>query len=136
MLAYHAGQILAITKSRPVYTPAETMRVFLAGVVLWGIARYTPPSSPSARHGEEGEHVMLDCLHSSNVSVRKAREWVLSGKGVGAVSVEGGGSVELCCERGGREVLSMVVGLLSSVRFWGLGEEFRRVLEGVCRTVG
>ena len=39
-IAWHAGQIIGISRHRPVHTPAETMRVFLAGVVLWGVAKW------------------------------------------------------------------------------------------------
>jgi hypothetical protein len=37
--------------------------------------------------------------------------------------------MEVCGEDGAREVLKVVVGILGSLRVWGLGGEFKNVLE-------
>lgn len=129
MLAYHAGQILAITRSRPVYTPAETMRLFLAGVVLWGVARY----SKGIYTGDDAVMIDVDAVHAPHGMAQHARDWVENGIGKAMIQKDEGIRVELCSEQGAKEVLSSIVGLLSRVRFWGLGEEFRRVLEGIAR---
>jgi len=63
-------------------------------------------------------------------------EWIKTGKGRATIRKDGddaetgeAGETQLCSERGAKEVLQVVVGILGKMRIWGLGAEFRRVLE-------
>jgi len=148
-LAWHAAQIIALSRWKPVFSPVEGMRLFLAGVVLWGFAQYqrsrgdiTPSSSAASSmksgfyppHGHE-EVIRLDQL-PWNMPAGMARaypeEWIQYGRGKAMIGVEGDGGdkmMEVCGEDGAKEVLRAVVGILGSLRVWGLGGEFKNVLE-------
>ena len=60
-------------------------------------------------------------------------EWLRTGKGRATIRKDGDdaetGETQLCSERGAKEVLQVVVGILGKMRIWGLGAEFRRILE-------
>ncbi|KAI5810333.1 fungal-specific transcription factor domain-containing protein [Pyronema omphalodes] len=183
-LAWHAAQIIALSRWNPVYSPVEGMRLFLAGVVLWGFAGFCGtgigaggPSSSYAGSGYAGsegcggtnnhdrdrerdllrerererererdrmerdrmamqymkqpqEMVQLDILpwHAGPEQQGRGEEWVRTGRGKAVIHKESG-VVEVCGEEGAKEVLRVVVGILGSLRVWGLGGEFKEVLE-------
>ena len=167
-IAWHAGQIIGISRYRPVHTPAETMRVFLAGVVLWGVAKWFVETRSIALANawssrlNEGEIVQLDAISPSNSSSSftssppspapsstspstgsgssagmppLVAEWVKTGKGRATIRRDGEGpdvgQTQLCSDQGAKDVLHVVVCILGKMRIWGLGAEFRRVLEGM-----
>ena len=64
----------------------------------------------------------------------KEEEWIHYGRGKATIGIsvaEGQGDrmMEVCGEDGAKEVLRVVVGILGSLRVWGLGGEFKGVLE-------
>ena len=64
----------------------------------------------------------------------RGEEWVRTGRGKAVIGVgvdgrPGGRMVEVCAGDGAKEVLKVVVGILGSLRVWGLGGEFKGVLE-------
>ncbi|TGZ83462.1 hypothetical protein EX30DRAFT_393077 [Ascodesmis nigricans] len=157
-LAYHAAQIIALSRWHPVYSPVEGMRLFLAGVVLWGFGRYYRPNSREEWERWNDESVgtvridMLPWVHGEEAAGGK--EWILRGRGRPAVGVEVGGvgggmlsapapapapapgdtankwKIVQVCEPGGASmVLGVVVKILGALRFWGLGGEFKGMLE-------
>ncbi|KAI5785793.1 fungal-specific transcription factor domain-containing protein [Geopyxis carbonaria] len=143
-IAYHAAQIIALSRWRPVFSPAEGMRLFLAGVVLWGFGNYYRPGAPSSSSsagdgfspGRQDAVVRLDLLpwHSGCGS---PDAWIRTGAGKATIGMGGEGGqdrmMEVCGEGGAKEVLKVVVGILGSLRVWGLGGEFKRVLEELVR---
>lgn len=173
-LAWHAAQIIALSRWHPVFSPVEGMRLFLAGVVLWGFANYqrsstsspspssssaasdsaassaASPTHPGAAHAAPQPPppppplplqfpeltVRLDLLpwNMPKSCAGRGEEWVRTGRGkaVIGVGVDGGlgdRMVEVCAGDGAKEVLKVVVGILGSLRVWGLGGEFKGVLE-------
>lgn len=149
-LAWHAAQIIALSRWKPVFSPVEGMRLFLAGVVLWTYAQYrrpreeTPASScassvksgayPLATASRHEEVVRLDLLpwNMPSSSSSRVEEWLRYGIGRGSIGMgmgDDGPVMEVCGEDGAREVLKVVVGILGSLRVWGLGGEFKNVLE-------
>ena len=146
VLAYHSAQIIALSRWRPIFSPAEGMRLFLAGVVLWGFGNYYRPRHRSSSANDEpwngrsdrGEGdsratVRLDLLpwlagERAEEGAREAEEWIRAGeKRAMVMGREGMVGVETV--EGVKEVLRVVVGVLGSLRVWGLGGEFRSVLE-------
>ncbi|KAL7269183.1 hypothetical protein RUND412_008163 [Rhizina undulata] len=158
-LAWHAAQIIALSRWRPICSPIEGMRIFVAGVVLWGFGRYFRVFTPSPGRDVESqassltsspllksqeEVVRLDLLpwtvgintYNSPSGIKAPDEWIRSGKGKatigkGSDSLREDGSVmtEICSENGAREVLKVVAGILGRMKVWGLGGEFQNVLE-------
>ncbi|RPB25211.1 hypothetical protein L211DRAFT_783418 [Terfezia boudieri ATCC MYA-4762] len=146
-IAWHAGQIIGISRHRPVHTPAETMRVFLAGVVLWGVAKWFVECRSMAAANtwtcglNNGVDIRLDKIpipspsnHESSCGMPAVvSQWLKTGKGRATIRKDGDdtetGETQLCSERGAKEVLQVVVGILGKMRIWGLGAKFRRVLE-------
>lgn len=119
----------------------------MAGVVLWGFGRYfrepsssqnnsrSSPSSPI--RGVQEEVVRLDS-HPWTIGKPSAcpDEWIKKGKEkatIGNDDPEGNAMTEICSDRGAREVLRVVVGILGRMRVWGLGGEFKSVLEEMVR---
>lgn len=143
-LAWHATQIIALSRWRPVFSPVEGMRLFLAGVVLWGFGNYhrvvTHDASTALYHRQD-DYVRLDLLPWASGGSGAARgtagpeDWMRYGKGTATIEicgeVEGVRVVEVCGEEGAKEVLRVVVGILSGLKVWGLGGEFKEVLEGL-----
>ncbi|KAG0134894.1 hypothetical protein HOY82DRAFT_480860 [Tuber indicum] len=136
-LAWNAAQIIAISRWKPVCSPVEGMRIFMAGVVLWGFGRYfqepLPPSPPHSGPfgGVQEEVVRLDSQPWKGVD-----DWIKKGKGkatIGSDQHAGNAMTEICSEMGAREVLRVVVGILGRMRVWGLGGEFKNVLEEMVR---
>jgi hypothetical protein len=120
------------------------MRLFVAGIVLWGFGLYFRPTLPTAPNtvshtaalGEQEEVVKLDYLpwtpcRGGIGGGGIPEEWIKYGKGKATIGMDTGdrGMMELCTEEGAKEALRVVVGILSSLRVWGLGGEFNRVLE-------
>lgn len=143
-LAWHAAQIIALSRWRPVFSPVEGMRLFLAGVVLWGFGNYhrvVLHDSKPVYHPRPDEHVRLDLLPWCSGGTGGVRgtggpeDWIRYGKGKATIEVvvEDGAvkMVEVCGEEGAKEVLKVVVGILSGLKVWGLGGEFKGVLEGL-----
>jgi len=148
-LAWHAAQIIALSRWKPVFSPVEGMRLFLAGVVLWGFAQYhrsrddTTPSSSAASSMKSGVYplhvhedaVRLDVLPwnmPAGMTRTYPEEWIRYGRGKATIGVEGDDGdkmMEVCGQDGAKEVLRVVVGILGSLRVWGLGGEFKNVLE-------
>ncbi|KAF8243372.1 hypothetical protein K440DRAFT_561894 [Wilcoxina mikolae CBS 423.85] len=145
-LAWHAAQIIALSRWKPVFSPVEGMRLFLAGVVLWGFANYHRSDSMSScgssvssaqsgtYPGRPEDVVRLDLLPWNTPSgcSGKEEEWIRYGRGkatIGIGAAEGDRMMEVCGEDGAKEVLRVVVGILGSLRVWGLGGEFKGVLE-------
>lgn len=63
-------------------------------------------------------------------------EWIRNGgkkATIGNDDPDGNAMTEICSERGAREVLRVVVGILGRMRVWGLGGEFKSVLEEMVR---
>ena len=58
-------------------------------------------------------------------------EWIRDGLGVAVVGTGEGEErlMDVCGPEGAREVLKVVVSILGSLRVWGLGGEFKAVLE-------
>lgn len=145
-LAWNSAQIIAISRWKPVFSPVEGMRIFMAGVVLWGFGRYfrepsstqenarSSPSSPI--RGVQEQIVRLDS-HPWTIGMQSATgycpdEWIKKGgkkATIGNDDSEGNAMTEICSDRGAREVLRVVVGILGRMRVWGLGGEFKSVLE-------
>lgn len=147
-IAWHAGQIIGISRYRPVHTPAEAMRVFLAGVVLWGVAKWFVECHPITAvniwrcnvNNSGSRNIRLDAIPipSSNPEYSygmpaTVAEWLKTGKGRATIRIDGDGAeaceAQLCSEQGAKDVLQVVVNILGKMRIWGLGAEFRRVLE-------
>lgn len=147
-IAWHAGQIIGISRYRPVHTPAETMRVFLAGVVLWGVAKWFVECRSLAAANtwtcglNVGVDIRLDAIPTcSDFCGSESRggmpsavaDWLKTGRGRATIRKDGDrpdvDKIQLCSEQGAKEVLQVVVGILGKMRIWGLGAEFRRVLE-------
>ncbi|KAI5843830.1 fungal-specific transcription factor domain-containing protein [Morchella snyderi] len=150
-LAWNSAQIIAISRWKPVFSPVEGMRIFMAGVVLWGFGRYfrepttattggnsDTPNSPI--RGMQEQIVRLDS-HPWTCGVQGAgeycpEEWIRNGgkkATIGNDDPDGNAMTEVCSERGAREVLRVVVGILGRMRVWGLGGEFKSVLEEMVR---
>jgi hypothetical protein len=148
-IAWHAAQIIALSRWQPVFSPVEGMRLFLAGVVLWGYAQYRRPReetpTSSAASSVNGAYPLTNSVHEEVVRLDllpwnmpqgpgRVEEWLRYGKGRGSIAMGmrddgSGGVMEVCGEDGAREVLRVVVGILGSLRVWGLGGEFKNVLE-------
>ncbi|KAF8474190.1 fungal-specific transcription factor domain-containing protein [Kalaharituber pfeilii] len=142
-IAWHAGQIIGISRLHPVHTPAETMRVFLAGVVLWGVAKWFVECRSMAAADtwtcglNDAANVRLDAIPTpacaSGAMPPEVAEWLKTGKGRATIRKDGDGrdvgETQLCSEQGAKEVLQVVISILGKMRIWGLGAEFRRVLE-------
>lgn len=121
----------------------------MAGVVLWGFGRYfrEPPSSqentrstPSSPiRGVQEQIVRLDSHPWTGIQGTagyRPDDWVKNGKAkatIGNDDPEGNAMTEICSDRGAREVLRVVVGILGRMRVWGLGGEFKSVLEEMVR---
>lgn len=63
-------------------------------------------------------------------------DWIKKGKGkatIGSDQHAGNAMTEICSEMGAKEVLRVVVGILGRMRVWGLGGEFKNVLEEMVR---
>ena len=113
------------------------MRIFMAGVVLWGFGRYfreplpPDPLHPNPLGGVREEVVRLDSQPWKGVD-----DWIKKGKGkatIGSDQHAGNAMTEICSEMGAKEVLRVVVGILGRMRAWGLGGEFKNVLEEMVR---
>ncbi|KAI5807707.1 fungal-specific transcription factor domain-containing protein [Peziza echinospora] len=140
-IAWHAGQIIGISRHRPAHTPAETMRVFLAGVVLWGVAKWFVECRSMAAANmwtcglNDGGDIPLDAVPMKPYGMPgRVAEWLKMGKGRATIRRDGPvkeGDIQLCSEQGAKEVLQVVVSIIGRLRIWGLGGEFRRVLEGM-----
>lgn len=146
-IAWHAGQIIGISRYRPVHTPAEAMRVFLAGVVLWGVAKWFIECHPIAESNAWRCNVNNSCVkirldaipmaspnsESSYKMPVTVADWLKTGKGRAIIKKDGDEDeaceAQLCSEQGAKDVLQVVVNILGKMRIWGLGAEFRRVLE-------
>ena len=146
-IAWHAGQIIGISRYRPVHTPAEAMRVFLAGVVLWGVAKWfvecRPITTANTRRcnvNNSCRSIRLDAIpipssnpESSHGMPVNVTEWLKTGEGRATIRKDGDGAepceAQLCSEQGAKDVLQVVINILGKMRIWGLGAEFRRVLE-------
>jgi hypothetical protein len=127
-LAWHAAQIIALSRWKPVFSPVEGMRLFLAGIVLWGFGNYYRSSTID-------EHlVRLDALPWTTPGYEgrgllTPDEWIRFGRGKPTIMMDEK-TVDVCGDDGGaKEVLRVVVGILGSLRVWGLGGEFKQVLE-------
>lgn len=150
-LAWNSAQIIAISRWKPVFSPVEGMRIFMAGVVLWGFGRYfrepntnledirTSPDSPTIR-GMQVQIVRLDS-HPWTRGIKGTGEycpdeWIKNGgkkATIGNDDPDGNAMTEICSERGAKEVLKVVVGVLGRMRVWGLGGEFKSVLEEMAK---
>lgn len=132
-LAYHAAQIIALSRWHPVYSPVEGMRLFLAGVVLWGFGKYYRPTTPEELRNSVVRLDMLPWVHGEEAG--RGEEWIRQGVGRAAIGVldkttgELVEVVEVCGDRGAAMVLKVVVEILGALRFWGLGGEFKGLLE-------
>lgn len=133
-LAYHAAQIIALSRWHPVYSPVEGMRLFLAGVVLWGFGRYYDRAALQPRQTlDTNKIIRLDLLpwvHGEDCG----EKWVKTGEGKPAIAIMDKATgvervVDVCGESGAMSVLKVVVEILGSLRFWGLGGEFKGLLE-------
>lgn len=140
ILAYHSAQIVALSRWRPIFSPAEGMRLFLAGVVLWGFGNYyrPMPAAPQPYPGRQEDVVRLDllpwCLPGQASIARSStspEEWIRTGKGKATIGMGGDADkmMDVCGPEGTKEVLKVVVSVLGSLRVWGLGGEFKAVLE-------
>lgn len=119
----------------------------MAGVVLWGFGRYFREATPSQTHprstpsspirGVQEEIVRLDSHPwKQGTGGYCPDEWIRKGKAkatIGNDDPEGNAMTEICSERGAREILRVVVGILGRMRVWGLGGEFKSVLEEMVR---
>ncbi|PUU78567.1 fungal-specific transcription factor domain-domain-containing protein [Tuber borchii] len=136
-LAWNAAQIITISRWKPVCSPVEGMRIFMAGVVLWGFGRYfREPLPPGPLHSNPLGGVREEVVRLDSQPWKGVDDWIKKGKGkatIGSDQHAGNAMTEICSEMGAKEVLRVVVGILGRMRAWGLGGEFKNVLEEMVR---
>lgn len=130
-LAWQASMIVAVVQNNPIYTPCESMRVFMAGLYLYwysmSAASRGTGAVPAPDAGIAGL-VRLDVLPWL-ADKAKHMEWANNG-GVACIG-DGPQAVKLHGVDGAVAILSSIVNVLKSLRPWGIAEKFSTVLYGL-----
>ena len=129
----HASSIVSIARECTVYTPCETMRVFMGFAFLLAFAKFFPFEAQTVDNNAianagaiRGEAIKLDELpwRRSAEAVGRLDVWVEKG---GKASLE---SVDDICDTRNFEALKQTaLKALRDLRVWGLAGKFFRILQ-------
>jgi hypothetical protein len=127
-LVCHAASITGIARECTIYTPCETMRVFMGFAFLLAFTKFFPfqPFESIQESSGASTAVVLDSLpwSRSHAASRRVEKWVERG---GSASLESVGNV--CDSRNFEALKKSALKSLRDLRVWGLSGKFHRTVK-------
>ncbi|KAK7417062.1 hypothetical protein QQX98_004823 [Neonectria punicea] len=120
ILAWHAGQIVAVANEYLVSAPCEIMRLFMSYIFIIAFAQYYPrPQQPG-----RGTRVRLDLPNHQAEQKRAIEEWIETG---GPARI--GSAEDILADGSTKTIILDAQALLQRLRSWGLAEKFAKILQ-------
>lgn len=120
MLAWHAGQIVAVANEYLVSAPCEIMRLFMSYIFIIAFAQYYPrPQQPG-----RGTHVRLDLPNHHADQKLAIEEWIQTG---GSARI--GSAEDILADGSTKTIILDAQAMLQRLRSWGLAEKFAKILQ-------
>lgn len=132
-LAWHAAQIIGVANTYTVSAPCEILRIFMGYAFILAVAKYCPEICAPSSVGSNGSrwptttnnaHVQLDSSSSEDAHKKMIVEWIRHGGPASIATCK-----DFCTPVGMKCVSEHAQALLQRMRFWGLAEKLKRVLE-------
>ncbi|KAK7431380.1 hypothetical protein QQZ08_002151 [Neonectria magnoliae] len=120
MLAWHAGQIVAVANEYLVSAPCEIMRLFMSYIFIIAFAQSYPRPHQSSR----GTRVRLDLPNHHAEQKRAIEEWIETG---GPARI--GSAEDIFADGSTKTIVLDAQALLQRLRSWGLAEKFAKILQ-------
>ncbi|KAH7171513.1 fungal-specific transcription factor domain-containing protein [Dactylonectria macrodidyma] len=120
MLAWHAGQIVAVANEYLVSAPCEIMRLFMSYIFIIAFAQYYPRS----QHTGPGIQVRLDLPNHHDDQKRVVEEWIQTG---GPARI--GSAEDILAQGSTKRIIQDAQIMLQRLRSWGLAEKFAKILQ-------
>jgi hypothetical protein len=133
-LAWQASIIIAVVTNKPIYTPCESMRIFMAGLYLYWFSLSKASHPGTASLAGMNQVVRLDVVPWTT-DKSKQIEWVNNGHLMACIGT-GNDSVTIGGVEGAISVLRAVVTVLKRLRPWGIAVNFSNVLTNLETSTG
>lgn len=135
-VAYHSGQILAISRNHPRNSPTEVFATFHAGLYMWLISSLwqEQQAGTNAPAGEYTLDVRLDQLDiemDEGSSSNSVTAWILDGSSAANPLVSIHSVPDLAGIDGPRQVLDLVTKLLERMKVWKVSQNLLEIILGL-----